>query len=94
MPREVNLEAVGIKRNEENEFKENRFSAVALCSATFYGAEVTRIFRPARNSRGNTNLIPVQHVDDASWIWATTNRPVMHRFAVLRVCGVLRERRS
>ena len=25
MPRGVNLEAVGIKRNEENEFKENRF---------------------------------------------------------------------
>ena len=74
--------------------KKIAFSAVALCSATFYGAEVTRIFRPARNSRGNTNLIPVQHIDDASWIWATTNRPVMHQFAVLRVCGVLRERRS
>ena len=42
--------------------------------------KITRIFRPARYTRGNTNLIPVQHVDDASWIWSTTNRPVMRQF--------------
>ena len=56
------------------------FLTLALFVTTSEGAEITRVFRPARNSRGNTNLIPVQHVDDASWIWSTTNRPVIHQF--------------
>ncbi len=56
------------------------FLTLSLFAITSDGADITRVYRPVRYSRGNTNLIPVQHVDDASWIWATTNRPVMHQF--------------
>ena len=30
---------------------------------------VTRIFRPARNTRGNTNVVRIQPIDEASWVW-------------------------
>ena len=30
---------------------------------------VTRIFREARPTRGNTNILKVQPIDDAKWVW-------------------------
>ena len=33
------------------------------------GARVRRAFRDARVTRGNTNILKVQPVDDASWLW-------------------------
>ena len=47
--------------------------ALALGAAQFCLAaeapSVTRIFRPARVTRGNTNVLFVQPADEASWIW-------------------------
>ena len=32
--------------------------------------EISRIFRPERPLRGNTNIRPQQPIDEAAWIWA------------------------
>ena len=42
-------------------------SAWHCCAAE--APSVTRIFRPARVTRGNTNIAKVQPIDDAAWIW-------------------------
>jgi len=41
---------------------------LSLLSATLL-AETERIFRPARNTRGNTSIMKNQPVDWAAWIW-------------------------
>ena len=38
----------------------------ASCAAS--AAEVERIFRAPRNMRGNTGIMPIQPIDQASWI--------------------------
>ena len=49
----------------------NRLLAIiALTLATAdLSAATERIFRPARNTRGNTNTVKIQPIDYASWIW-------------------------
>lgn len=42
--------------------------ALSFLSATLL-AETERIFRPVRNTRGNTNIMKIQPIDSASWIW-------------------------
>ena len=42
---------------------------VAPLSADAADAAVTRIFRAPRLHRGDTNLVKIQPIDDASWIW-------------------------
>ena len=41
--------------------------AISLWSA--YAFEVRQTFRPERFTRGNTNLVPVQPIDEAAWVW-------------------------
>ena len=41
---------------------------LSLLSVTLL-AETERIFRPARTTRGNTNIMKVQPIDSAKWIW-------------------------
>ena len=44
--------------------------AGAVSFAVFADApSVTRIFRTPRHTRGNTNIMKVQPIDDAAWIW-------------------------
>ena len=44
-------------------------SVVALATAA--GAfEVEQVFRPERFSRGDTNVRPLQAIDEAAWVWA------------------------
>ncbi len=46
--------------------------AVLLCmavSAADAAFEVEQVFRPERFTRGNTNLEPLQPIDEASWVW-------------------------
>ena len=33
------------------------------------GPSVRRVFRAARVTRGNTNIMKVQPIDDAAWLW-------------------------
>ena len=42
---------------------------VAAMEAVRAGAGVRRVFRDARVTRGNTNILNVQPIDDASWLW-------------------------
>ena len=44
-------------------------AVAALCAATVGAYEVEQVFRPERFTRGNTNLVPVQPIDEAAWIW-------------------------
>lgn len=44
------------------------WTLAAVVSAV--GAE--RLFRPARETMGSTNLIPVQEIDAAAWIWSAS----------------------
>ena len=52
---------------------------VALVAGTVSSAvfadvpSVTRIFRTPRHTRGNTNILKVQPIDDASWVWMPGN---------------------
>ena len=41
-------------------------AAAGLLAASAMAA--TRVFRPARETMGSTNLIPVQEIDGADWI--------------------------
>ena len=41
----------------------------AAMDAVEGGAKVRRAFRDARVTRGNTNVLKVQPIDDASWLW-------------------------
>ena len=41
---------------------------LSLVSAVL-SAGTERIFRPARYTRGNTNVVKIQPIDDAAWIW-------------------------
>ena len=41
----------------------------AAMDAVEGGATVRRAFRAARVTRGNTNILKVQPIDDASWLW-------------------------
>ena len=40
-----------------------------LLSLAATALEVRQVFKPERFSRGNTNLVPVQPIDEAAWIW-------------------------
>ncbi len=42
---------------------------VSFCASAGEAFTVERIFRPARYTRGNLNIIRVQPIDYASWIW-------------------------
>ena len=42
----------------------------AATQAAADGQAVRRVFRPARVTRGNTNIVKIQPVDRASWIWS------------------------
>ena len=45
---------------------------------------VQRVYRPARETMGSTNLIPIQEIDEADWIWSETvptdEKPAFARF--------------
>ena len=45
------------------------FIGVALFFSMTMFAGTERFFRPARNTRGNTNLVKIQPIDSAAWIW-------------------------
>ncbi len=46
------------------------FFAVLVASSLWAdGFECTRIFREARYTRGNTNVLKLQPIDEASWLW-------------------------
>lgn len=45
------------------------FASLSCSAAVAEDGIAERIFRPARFQRGNTNLVPVQPIDDACWIW-------------------------
>jgi len=49
----------------------NRFLIITIASLSLVaeGATVERVFRPARVTRGNTNVSKVQPIDDAAWVW-------------------------
>ena len=40
-----------------------------LLVAATQAADVRQIFRPERYERGNTNILPLQPIDEAAWIW-------------------------
>ena len=42
---------------------------VAFVAMSVRATEVRQIFRPERIHAGNTNVAPVQPIDDAAWIW-------------------------
>ena len=42
--------------------------AFAICTAA-YAATAERFYRPARYTRDNTNLVKLQPIDSAKWIW-------------------------
>jgi len=45
-------------------------SVAVLCAASSsFCFEVSQAFKPERATRGNTNLVPVQPIDSAAWIW-------------------------
>ena len=53
------------------ELKELRQLVAAFCmvaSAAAHAADVERIMRPPRLSRGNASVLPVQPIDQASWL--------------------------
>ncbi|HNX05811.1 MAG TPA: hypothetical protein PKI32_09930, partial [Opitutales bacterium] len=41
-------------------------AAIAGLAAAF---EVKQVFSPERFTRGNVNLIPMQPIDEAAWVW-------------------------
>lgn len=41
----------------------------ALSAAVVQAHEVRQVFRAERFTRGNTNLVPLQPIDDAAWVW-------------------------
>ena len=44
-------------------------SVLPLQAVSAVAPEIERIFRPARHSRGNTNILRLQPIDEASWVW-------------------------
>ena len=40
-----------------------------MLAVAVQAAEVKQIFRPERYERGNVNIVPLQPIDDASWVW-------------------------
>ena len=40
-----------------------------LLAAAVQAAEVRQLFRPERYERGNTNILPIQPIDEAAWVW-------------------------
>ena len=70
------------------------YRSVAVCGAFAWAlvgignrAEalaVERTFRSARETMGSTNLIPIQEIDEADWIWSATvptdEKPAFARF--------------
>ena len=57
-------------------------AAVVLCGQSAVAAE--RIFREARHSRGNTNVLKVQPIDSASWLWTGESVPADGAFLKFR----------
>ena len=51
---------------------------VAAMEAVRAGAGVRRVFRDARVTRGNTNILKVQPIDDASWLWMSGDSGSSH----------------
>ena len=51
---------------------------VAAMEAVRAGAGVRRVFRDARVTRGNTNILNVQPIDDASWLWMSGDSGSSH----------------
>jgi len=43
--------------------------ALSVLADDAHGLSVRRIFREARVTRGNTNILKVQPIDDAAWVW-------------------------
>ena len=41
----------------------------AVSAAVLQAHEVRQVFRAERFTRGNTNLVPLQPIDDAAWVW-------------------------
>ena len=39
------------------------------CSFAVQAFEIERIFHPQRVTRGNTNVLKIQPIDDAAWLW-------------------------
>ena len=56
----------------------------AAAQAAADGPAVRRVFRPARVTRGNTNVIKVQPVDDAAWIWVRDDGAAQPAFLKFR----------
>ena len=40
-----------------------------MLAVAVQATEVKQIFRPERYERGNVNIVPLQPIDDASWVW-------------------------
>ena len=47
------------------------FTIILLFASTYtaHSLEIERVFRPARVTRGNTNVIRIQPIDEAAWLW-------------------------
>lgn len=47
------------------------FTIIFLFASTYtaHSLEIERVFRPARVTRGNTNVIRIQPIDEAAWLW-------------------------
>lgn len=44
-------------------------SFLVALSQTARAMEIERVFRPQRVTRGNTNVLKIQPIDDAAWLW-------------------------
>ena len=51
--------------------KKTRLIFAAVCGASFVvcASECVRVFKPVRLTRGDTNILRVQDIDEAAWIW-------------------------
>ena len=90
LPLKIDLWAVFCDNGNMNSF----YRSVAVCGAFAWAlvgignrAEalaVERTFRSARETMGSTNLIPIQEIDEADWIWSATvptdEKPAFARF--------------
>ena len=54
--------------------KMEMIAAIACTAAMAHGATVKHVIKPARFTRGNTAILPVQPIDQAAWFRIQTSR--------------------